>query len=147
VSDAATGSGHGEGVGETRGFDLEKTYVHLGLGSVAYPIEDFAWTPEFLEHYEASTRPDGAEGRLVCVSSQAADWKMWERHPAGDELVVQLSGRAILVQEIDGVSHRIELGPGEAAINPRGAWHTADVIEAGRVLFVTPGLGTEHRPR
>jgi hypothetical protein len=87
--------------------------VHLGLGSVAYPIEDFAWTPEFLEHYEASTRPDGAEGRL----------------------------------EIDGVSHRIELGPGEAAVNPRGAWHTADVIESGRVLFVTPGLGTEHRPR
>jgi hypothetical protein len=39
------------------------------------------------------------------------------------------------------------LQPGEAMVNPRGVWHTADVHEPGKGLFVTPGRGTEHRPR
>ena len=26
-------------------------------------------------------------------------------------------------------------------------WHTADVHEPGSALFITPGRGTEHRPR
>ena len=38
-------------------------------------------------------------------------------------------------------------GPARRLINPRGVWHTADVHEPGEGLFVTPGLGTEHRPR
>ena len=43
--------------------------------------------------------------------------------------------------------HRIELRAGEAAINPRNVWHTADIDEPCQTLFVTPGFGTEHRPR
>jgi mannose-6-phosphate isomerase-like protein (cupin superfamily) len=58
-----------------------------------------------------------------------------------------LSGRQTLIQEIDDRHHRVELQAGQAVINPRGVWHTADVQEAGMTLFVTPGLGTEHRPR
>jgi mannose-6-phosphate isomerase-like protein (cupin superfamily) len=74
-------------------------------------------------------------------------WTTWERHPAGDELVVVNSGRMTLVQEIDGTERRIELGDGEAAINPRNVWHTSDIAASCRTLFVTPGRGTEHRPR
>lgn len=40
-----------------------------------------------------------------------------------------------------------QLHAGQAAINPRGVWHTADVHEPGSALFITPGRGTEHRPR
>lgn len=128
-------------------FDLSTTYVHLGLGARAVPLPDFEWTTEFLERYEADHATDGDEGRLVMITSSDATWTSWERHPAGDELVCLISGRITLVQEIDGSKRYIELSPGEAAINPRGVWHSADVHEASRVLFVTPGLGTEHRPR
>ncbi|HXY42618.1 MAG TPA: cupin [Acidimicrobiales bacterium] len=128
-------------------FDLSSTFVHLGLGSSARPLSDFAWTQEYLEGYERATASDGAEGRLVVMSPQAATWTSWERHPAGDELVVQLDGRSTLIQELDSGEHRLELGPGEAVINPKAVWHTVDVLEPGHALFVTPGVGTEHRPR
>ena len=72
---------------------------------------------------------------------------MWERHPAGDEVVVQLGGRVVVIQDAAGGEQRLELGPGEALINPKGVWHTADVLEPGDSLFITPGRGTEHRPR
>jgi hypothetical protein len=75
------------------------------------------------------------------------DLAQWERHPAGDELVVQLDGRSILIQDLPDGENRLELGPGQAVINPKGVWHTADVIEPGTALFVTPGVGTEHRER
>jgi hypothetical protein len=52
-----------------------------------------------------------------------------------------------LVQDIDGAERRVELRAGEAVVNPRNVWHTADVTEPCRTLFVTPGQGTEHKPR
>ena len=128
-------------------FDLSKTFVHLGLGATATPLPDFEWTPEYLARYDATHASDGDEGRLVTIGEQAATWDSWERHPAGEELVVQLSGRVVLVQEIDGAESRIELQSGQAIINPPGVWHTVDVLEAGDALFITPGRGTEHKPR
>jgi quercetin dioxygenase-like cupin family protein len=41
----------------------------------------------------------------------------------------------------------VSLQPGEYAINPPGAWHTADVDGRATALFVTAGMGTQHRPR
>lgn len=111
------------------------------------PIPDFEWSPEFLERYAVEHERDGDEGRLVMVGSSKQSWTFWERHPAGDELVVVISGRISLVQEIDGADRRISLAPGHAAINPRNVWHTTDVNEPGDILFVTPGRGTEHRER
>ena len=58
-----------------------------------------------------------------------------------------LSGHQTVIQEIDGEPRRVELRAGQAVINPRGVWHTADVHEPGSVLFITPARGTEHRPR
>jgi uncharacterized cupin superfamily protein len=83
----------------------------------------------------------------VTLSPLEETWTSWERHPAGAELVVQLSGRSVLIQDLADGENRLELGPGQATINPKGVWHTAEVIEAGRALFVTPGRGTSHRPR
>jgi quercetin dioxygenase-like cupin family protein len=81
------------------------------------------------------------------IGPAESTWTSWERHPAGDEVVVVLSGRQTLIQEIGAQHHRTELRAGQAAINPRGVWHTADVHEPGSALFITPGRGTEHRPR
>jgi uncharacterized cupin superfamily protein len=129
-------------------FDLERVYVHLGLGATAEPLPDFAWDGEALAAYEAAHAGDGVEGRLVMIGRSGADWTVWERHPAGQELVVLLEGRMTLVQERDGAEVRIPMtAAGQAAVNPTGVWHTADVHEPCRVLYVTPGLGTEHRPR
>ena len=118
-----------------------------GWGRASRYCRDFAWTEDYLRSYEEDYASDGDEGRLVMIGPQGATWTSWERHPAGDELVVVLSGRSDLIQEVDGEERRFELCPGQAAINPRGVWHTADVHEPGEALFITPGRGTEHRPR
>jgi mannose-6-phosphate isomerase-like protein (cupin superfamily) len=128
-------------------FDLSTTIVHLGRGSTAVPVGGADWTLEWLQHYGEQFESDGADGRMVCVFAQSETWTSWERHPAGEEVVVLFSGRVDLIQDIDGEHLKVALLPGQAMINPRGVWHTADVHEPGQGLFITPGLGTEHRPR
>lgn len=127
--------------------DLLTTPVHLGLGSRATPVEGFAWDAEALGAYMEAVASDGAEGRMVMIFDSADSWTSWERHPAGDEVVVCLSGRLTMIRETDGEPDPVTLGPGEAMINPAGIWHTADVSEPARILTITPGIGTEHRPR
>lgn len=128
-------------------FDLSSTFVHLGLGATATPLPDFEWSPGYLERYGRRFAADGREGRLVAIAPHRESWTTWERHPAGEEVVVVLSGRMDLVQRVDGGERRMTLGPGEAVVNPTGVWHTADVLEPGTALFITPGAGTEHEPR
>jgi quercetin dioxygenase-like cupin family protein len=127
-------------------FDLSSTYVHLGLGARAIPLPHFEWTAEYLARYEAEHEADGPEGRLVTINHQVETWTTWERHPAGEELVVLLSGRVDLIQQVGGADHTIRMLPGQAVINPAGVWHRSVVHEPGDALFVTPGLGTEHKP-
>jgi uncharacterized cupin superfamily protein len=128
-------------------FDLTSTFIHLGLGATATPLPDFQWTPEYLEGYGQRFASDGDEGRIVVMNRQDATWDQWERHPAGEEVVVLLSGRVDLLQEIDGEPRLVELRPGQAVVNPPNVWHTANVHEPGDALFITPGRGTDHRPR
>lgn len=128
-------------------FDLLSSVIHLGLGATAVPLRDFGWSAEELEAYSDRFAGDGDEGRLVVMGHQDASWTSWERHPAGEEVVVLLSGRAELIQELDGVERRTELVRGRAIVNPPGVWHTCDVHEPGDAFFITPGRGTEHRPR
>jgi uncharacterized cupin superfamily protein len=128
-------------------FDLASTFVHLGLGARATPLENFDWSPDSMAGYRERFAADGPEGRLVCIMDQAATWNTWERHPAGEELVVLLSGRVDLIQELDEGEHLVALRPGQAVVNPPGVWHTAVVHEPGSALFITPGEGTEVRPR
>ncbi len=99
-----------------------------------------------LEAYGAAVAQDGPDGRLVMVFEGRGSWDNWERHPAGDEVVICLSGRMTVIYETDAGDVRVELGPCEAMINPAGAWHTADIDEPVRLMTITPGLGTEHRP-
>ncbi|MHB8448895.1 MAG: hypothetical protein ACYDAQ_00245 [Mycobacteriales bacterium] len=93
-------------------FDLSRTYVHLGLGATATPLADFSWDEEYLDRYTEAHATDGDEGRLVMISDTSATWTSWERHPAGEEVVVVLSGRVTLIQEIDGREQHAEMNPG-----------------------------------
>jgi quercetin dioxygenase-like cupin family protein len=128
-------------------FDLSRFPVHLGLGARAERLPAFSGEMSWYERYAADHASDGAEGRLVTIHTISQSWDSWEVHPKGDELVVCLSGKLLLHQEIDTRVRRVELEPGQAVINPPGVWHTADVEEEATVLFVTAGLGTTHRPR
>jgi len=126
---------------------LEERPIHLGLGATAIvqPPHDgqMAWYQGYGERHG----DDGAEGRLVSMHSFDASWSAWEVHPQGHEVVLCLEGEITLLQEIDGETRRVTLGPGEYAINDPGVWHTADVDGRARALFITAGAGTDHRPR
>lgn len=125
-------------------FDLRTTPLHLGLGSRARPIDGFAWDPAVLQAYGEAVAGDGAEGRLVMIFDSNGRGDHWESHPAGDEVVICLTGRLTLVREGED---DVVLGPGEATVNPAGAWHTVDTDSPARFLTITAGAGTEHRAR
>lgn len=121
--------------------------IHLGLGGSAVPQPAFAGM-EWYEDYGRRTAADGAEGRLVSLHSFTTNWESWERHPAGEEVVLCTDGAITLHQEqADGAVSTVHLGPGEYAMNPPGVWHTADIAEQATCLFITPGWGTENRAR
>ena len=125
-------------------FRFDDAILHLGTTSSTV-VRAFSW--DQIGEYGARFASDGSQGRMVTVLPQAESWTSWERHPAGEELVFLISGRVDLIQEIDGQEHRIELKAGDAVLNPPGVWHTSDVHEPGEAVFITPGQGTEHRPR
>lgn len=86
-------------------------------------------------------------GRLVSMLETGPAWNSWECHPSGEEFILQLAGTLALRFETNGgVEHRT-LQEGEFIIVPEGMWHTAGTSEPGRAMFITPGEGTQLRPR
>jgi len=123
-------------------------HIHLGPGGHAVPQPEFTGAMDWYEQYDERHGGDGAEGRLVALFRFEEPWTSWEMHPAGDEVVCCLQGQMTLHQELaDGSKATHELGPGEYAINPPGAWHTADANGPVVALFITTGKDTTHRPR
>ena len=121
--------------------------IHLGLGATAMSEPQFSGM-DWYEAYGQRHHDDLEEGRLVSMFRFEESWTSWEMHPQGDEVVCVVQGHMTLHQELaDGSKQSFALGPGEYAINPRGAWHTADANEPVVALFITPGNGTSHRPR
>ncbi|MDQ3031758.1 MAG: cupin domain-containing protein [Myxococcota bacterium] len=125
---------------------LSRHPVHLGLGATVTSEPPFTGM-EWYEAYGARRGADGREGRLVSMHTFDAPWDSWEMHPEGHELVLCTAGEITVVQEIDGREVRTTLRAGEYAINDPGVWHTADVAAPATAVFVTAGLGTQHRPR
>ncbi len=70
----------------------------------------------------------------------------WEMHPAGEEILVILSGsRVIHFEHPDGRRETLNARAGEAVIVPRGVWHKTEAPEGSRILFITYGRGTTHK--
>ena len=121
--------------------------IHLGLGATAVVQPAFTGI-EWYDGYGTRHGEDGIEGRLVSLHSFSESWDSWEMHPEGAEVVVCTAGTITLVQEAaDGSVAKVTLNPDGYAINAPGVWHTADVTGSATALFITAGLGTEHRPR
>ena len=128
-------------------FKLSTFPIHLGLGANAFVQPEFTGMPWY-EAYGKRHADDGIEGRLVTMHSFDVSWDVWEVHPNGSEVVLCTSGEITLHQElVDGSMTKVTIGPGEYAINEPGVWHTADVSAPATAVFITAGLGTDHRPR
>lgn len=128
--------------------DIYKHPIHLGLGATAEVEPEFTGDMRWYDAYGARHRQDGAEGRLVSMYRFTEHWDMWEVHPHGSEVVLCIAGAMTLHQEKpDGSRATVELTPGRYAINEPGTWHTADIEDEATALFITAGIGTEHRPR
>lgn len=128
--------------------DITRNPIHLGRNATADVEPEFTGDMSWYEDYIGRHADDGAEGRLVGMHRFTEDWDMWEVHPNGSEVVLCLEGAMTLHQEKpDGSRATLALGPGQYAINEPGTWHTADIKGEATALFITAGLGTDHRPR
>lgn len=123
--------------------DILSTYVHFQDDGRANEIPVSA---SFWKDLAAGKYPHLEQGRLMTAFTFAEPWSTWERHPAGEELVMLLSGSATLVLDESGQERSIELiNPGAYVLVPINVWHTARTAVPTTMLFLTPGAGTEHR--
>ena len=98
-------------------FSLDRTYVQLQDGARAdlVPVG-----PDFWKRIEERTELH--EGRLLMVSRQSAAWPHWEMHPAGDEILILMSGAfALQIERADGTVDTIEMRAGSTCVVPRYA--------------------------
>jgi mannose-6-phosphate isomerase-like protein (cupin superfamily) len=86
------------------------------------------------------------KGRLLSALSIGADWTIWEMHPAGDEILFMLEGKATFVLELSDGVKEIDLPAGRLLVIPQGVWHTAKMSQPARLIAITAGLRTQHRP-
>lgn len=83
---------------------------------------------------------------LISSYEFESDWPSWEVHPNGDEIVLLISGEVTFLLETESGEVRITLkGQGEYIVIPKGVWHTAKTNNRSKLLFITPGQGTQHR--
>ena len=122
--------------------DPGQTYVLLAADGAATAVPGGAafWT-----------QPEGAidafgHGWLITESEGEIDWPHWEMHPEADEFVYLLSGEADFVLQLPEGVTTLQLRGRAAVVVPRGVWHTAKLLAPTRMLFVTMGAGTQHRP-
>ena len=122
-------------------FSLASRYIHLAPDDSARVMEggDAFWAG-------IAGRRDLDSGRLMGRTSQSKDWDHWERHPAGEEILILLSGELELVIDTGCGERRAVMRAGETFVMPKGLWHRGIVRQPGELMFITPGAGTEHRP-
>ena len=119
--------------------DLATTFLALsGAGAATeLPGEDFmarlGHAPEDMAY-------------LVGVYPFTADWPHWEMHPKGHEVLVMLDGVLEMTLDRDGVLSTVAMSPGATLVIPPGAWHVAKILQPGKLIGITYGEGTQHRP-
>ncbi len=121
-------------------FDLFTTFVHLDSrdGAHPVPVTDTFW-PELMAGERVY------DGRMITASHISGDVDHWERHPAGGEVLILLSGAVDVVLDQPEGERRVPLDAGQAFIVPQGVWHRIVMRKPGDLVFITPGEGTDHR--
>ncbi len=127
-------------------YDAAKTFVHLGSDRRTVPLEV---TETFWQDLTSGSLGDLGAGRLFSLFEFDAPWDSWEIHPTGDEIVCLIAGSVEMTLEPEDGGERDIVSisqPGQYVIIPRGTWHTARTDVPTRMLFITDGEGTRHRP-
>lgn len=123
--------------------DILSTYVHFRHDDRA---DEVPVSAAFWSELASGQREELNQGRLMTAFAFSEPWSSWERHPAGEELVMLISGSARVVLDEPGGKREVELyTPGAYLLVPRNVWHTAKTSIQTTVLFLTPGAGTELR--
>lgn len=121
---------------------LTSTFVVTGPDQSAETVDvtDTLWS-------DLDARFGEFEGRsLISCFEFSEAWPTWEMHPAGDEFVCLLDGDVEFTLALPEGDETVRLSePGSFVIVPKGTWHTASPSRPTRMLFVTPGQGTENR--
>ena len=124
-----------------RPLQIADTYVALDDSGGARPLPV---TPDFWEALMNDRL--GKFSRMVSSYSFDCDWTSWEKHPAGEEFVCLLEGDVDLVLQQSGGETIVTLNqPGSYVLVPVNTWHTARVRKASKMIFITPGEGTENK--
>jgi len=124
--------------------DLSSTFLRLRADASAEPLNV---DETFWQRLTSGQLGDFHHERLVAGGNFEADWPMWEMHPNGDEMVCLLSGSVtFLLEETQGTREVVLSKSGTYVLVPKGIWHTARTHGPCRMLFITPGEGTLHRP-
>ena len=121
--------------------NLADTFAVLTPGLDVQPVKV---TPSL--YNELDENFSGFTGHTLVSSHKfSSDWPTWERHPAGDEIVMLLSGAATLILRNASGDEPVKLTePGTYVVVPRDTWHTARISTSAHMLFITPGEGTEN---
>ncbi|MDQ2724420.1 MAG: cupin domain-containing protein [Actinomycetota bacterium] len=126
-------------------FDPTTTFVHLDGGRAeVMPVDEHFW-PAVM----SGQRP--LPGWLVTASSWTAGpgvaaGSHSEVHPAGDEVHLCMAGAMTAILEGDGGEQRVDFDPGQVCVVPAGVWHRLEARQDSRVLSLTFGERSEHRP-
>ena len=117
-------------------------------------INDVLPTLGFLAERTPTTTASESEGAFRRLSAYreggvfVGHWagaSEWERHPAGDEIVMVLEGETTIFFLSDGDEAAAPLHSGELVVVPQGTWHRFETPTGVKLLSVTP-QPTEHRP-
>jgi mannose-6-phosphate isomerase-like protein (cupin superfamily) len=123
--------------------DFSSTYLRLRADA---SIEPLTVDATLWQRITSGQLGDFHNEFLIACGSCDADWPMWEMHPNGDEIVCLLSGSVtFLLQEATGFQALDLDTSGEYVLVPKGIWHAAKTRGPCRMLFITPGEGTQHR--
>ncbi len=129
---------------EPKALDLAATFLRLRGNASVEPLPVDA---DFWPRISRGELGSFHDEFLVTTHEFHADWPFWEMHPAGDEIVAVLSGSCVLLLDAAGHEQEVALGGmGRFVIVPKGAWHRAKATSPCRLLFITAGEGTQHRP-
>ncbi len=121
--------------------DLMQTYLSLKKSGEIEKLEggDKFWSKSGEELDKLG------EDWLITEFSFDEDWKSWEMHPNGEEIVYLLSGAMDLILEKNENRETIELREKGLVVIPRQTWHTAKVLKPSKMLIITLGKETQIR--
>ena len=130
----------------SRAYDISQTPIHIGDSQTAIPLMDFNFDGPSFGAYIDTHCQDG-QGFLMMIEETPTDWATWERHPMGVEVVHVLEGSGTFYQELPEGVKEIPIAAGATLINPPGVWHTADISEPMRAIYLTVCPDTDNKPR